>query len=225
MNTNSLKLVCALVVSVALSNSARAGLIFEFGQASYFALPNSTVDVDVFLTATGTDRQYLLNTSPGRIFALGVRVNNNQIGTGARVVNAGNVIINTATFDDPLVPAPEVTTSSARAQAFTLNPDGVALPDANPLRVRLATFRYTLGNTVGVTTTLSFADYDPTPNVDNIVASDGVGGSITLDGLVTYSNTATITAVPEPASIVMFLAASGVGLASRYRKRFTKRST
>ncbi len=110
-------LVIVLIV-VASSTTARAGLILGFGQSSYSANPNSTVDVDVFLEATAPDTGILLATGTDRLFSLGVRVNNNQIGTGARVVNASDIVVNTATFNDAAAALREVGSGFAKAQGL-----------------------------------------------------------------------------------------------------------
>ena len=200
--------VACLLLCSTMCSPLHAAFAFVFDQGSYMAAVNTKVDISIYLEATGAERDFLLASSAGRVYALGVRVNNDNPAIGANVVANADISPNTTIFDDPIItPVIDRGVGFARVAAFTNNPNGVALPapipNTDPVRVRLATISYTTGAATNVMTTLSFADFDGSVN---IAASDGAGGAIALDSLVNFSNTAQITsvaAVPEPGSLLL----------------------
>jgi len=222
----NLTLVISLAVVVAISifhsQPTRAGLMLEFDSTSYAAAPGGFVDVVVLLRATGADTTYLDTGGFDGLFSLGVRINHDNLGTGASVLSIGDIAIDGTHFDDLAAGNVfrDVGAGFARVIGFSNDIDeGVQTGVGDPLTVRLATFRFKLSGTPGAITNLSFADYDVTTD-DSVDVNFNV-----LDSQIDYSGTAMIqaqtAAVPEPSSVAL---CSVMGICALMRRRWMIRS-
>jgi hypothetical protein len=207
----------ALVASLLLGSSAKAGFQFQFtdssgNAASGFTIsgPGSTVDIRVYLLQTGGST----NLSANGLVDGGVAL---QFSSSApfTVSSAANITPNSAQFAG--TNNTSVTTSSgtttATLQVHNSTPVLAPTSGANANRILLGTFTFTgLSNGSAVVVTAL-----PDPNSANNV--DGAGNN--LDSMITNSNAA-ITVVPEPSALLLtgLLAVGGVaGTAWRRSRR------
>ena len=195
--------------------TSQGALIFRFDKSNYVGNPGGTVDVKLSLEATndtatgGPDHTVLFaNGGMDGLFSVGVFVLNDNMAdaasNGADVVSTSDIAINTTHFNDVGVGGVALTTTSVgpgTAGIRAISGDivqGVQTGTTAPFIVDIATIRYTLGPSLGEVTTLTLADIDPA--LDDTI--DVTVGANVYDAILDFSATATITAVPEPSSML-----------------------
>ncbi|MCA9064757.1 MAG: hypothetical protein KDA96_16915 [Planctomycetaceae bacterium] len=210
---NSKLLILSACLFLSSSTVAQADLIYEFGQSEYHVAPNSTIDVDLFLTQTGiTD----VLTTEG-LDSIGGRVyfNDPPVPTDPAVVLATIDIITSTAFDDDLFENKDLVAgvSAGVEDSIDFNAGTGAVKGS---RILVGTFRFTAGSVLGEVTNLRGTDFDLTPGRDSIVSFDTLTG---LDSLLGPDARATITvsAVPEPSGFPLLF--SVLAFACQRRRR------
>ena len=203
------RLVGVILVLCLCSNVCRGEFILHFSPdgtvSNYNVTVGATVDIPIYLVETTTSQL----SSRGMEF-IGVRL---QFSSGLGDATFVQAFINPL-FSESV----EVLSDAGFASVSGTIPTGDPIPMDSPLL--LGTFRFQ-GNALNNVTTLSLAD----PNrfgdftFDNVLAESGPLSSLGIDDQINFSQTITITAVPEPSSLLFgAFAASGIA-ASAWRRR------
>jgi hypothetical protein len=211
-------LLPALILSLFLGSSARAGFQFQFADSTgapstAFSIsgPGGTVDIQIWLLQTGGST----NLSANGLVDGGVAL---QFSSTApfTVSSASNITPNSAQFGGPNATSLTSSggTTSATLQVHSSTPVLAPTTGANANRILLGTFTFT-GLTSGSAVTLTAL---PDPNSANNV--DGLGNN--LDGMITNSSAA-ITVVPEPGTLVLTSLLAAGGLAGAVWRRYRRR--
>lgn len=194
----------ALIAALQVYGSASAQVVYQFANAtsgnpqSAFSISGvgGTVDIRIYLSenAGGT-----VLSSNGGLGAGGVRLTYAPPAGVATVANLATDVTRGPDWD-----ASTTTGSNATSAVLNTLDFGGVLPTSN--RILLGTFRLT--GLSGGTVTLSAADPDPSPTVANNTYFNAPFASI--DSLIGNATaTLTVTAVPEPASLLL----AGLGIA------------
>lgn len=198
------------VASLMCLNVSYGAIVYSFDQAGFTVNAGGTVDVDVYLEQTGGDT---ILTDDG-LFGYGVRLlfNTPPIPSDPAAVLAESDILANPAFDDAAFATVElISGESAGASGSVLDPFSPLVGS----RILLGTFTFTGGNTVGEVTNLTATDFS---GLDETISGLGTPlDSMVQDGFATI----TVTAVPEPSSILI-LFAGGVAAIMR-RRRFAAR--
>ena len=171
-----LLLVLPLMTSVASADRTYA---FKAAQDIYLAVPNSRVDVDLFLieTITGPDTSLIL--SENGLFSAGLRVDlTGMIPSDPARVVSGSDIVGNPQFQDSL--GPIVTTSPTSTTILEAAFENVAAGalgsdlGGGVRLIPLATFTYTTGANLLETSTFSLTDFAPNPSDDTLTFASQV---------------------------------------------------
>lgn len=206
-----------IIFVVALCSSTRADYIYNFEQTNYEVLPNSTVDVRVFLTQISPG---LIDLTTDGIVSAGVRVyyNDNAPSERAQVLSLAD-IIPSHLLEEPLL-GPIGDLQPGVSAAFAAGVEDIFVPVTGE-SIFLGTFRFTSGSVVGEVTNLRAADFGS--------MGQTIGGDFDLsdiDSLIAEGNaTITVTAVPEPSSLILVSTAIAGLLAHRRRRKKTAART
>lgn len=202
MNYKQLMLLLACLF-LCNSSRAQADLVYFFDQSNYDVAPDGTVDVQLFITQTGSTDVLTtegLDSIGGRVF-----FNDPTVPSDPAVVLAASDIIPNIAFDDDSLEirdlVPGVSAGIEDSIDFFAGTSGV-----KGTSILVGTFRFTAGSVLGEVTNLRGTDFDPTPGNDSIVSYDTLTG---LDNLLGGDAIATITVstIPEPSSFLIFLSA------------------
>ncbi|QDV47457.1 hypothetical protein Enr13x_73660 [Stieleria neptunia] len=204
-----------LILTIFVSPTASAGLIFTFDQANYIVQPGATVETQIFLTQTNPDT---VLTTDG-LFSGGVRVffNDTPPTDPATVLSLAD-IQPSAAFDDLLL-GPDLSLDPGISAGFV---DSVADPFA-PITgnsLLLGTLTFTAGNVPGEVTYLRATDFDPF--TDDLISGWGIALDAQItDGFATITTSAiTNSTVPEPSSALIFGFAIACLAFRRFRRKF-----
>jgi hypothetical protein len=193
--------VPATLLMMLFGGAARADYQFVFTdssgnvQTSFSVAQGSTIDIKVYLVQSGSDT----GLSSSGLTDGGVKLN--YTASVAKVNSTSNITPNPA-FDTS---SSSISSGSAilNVSQDTSGPVKASTTGTDANRILLGTFTFT-GVSAG-STTVSTADPHPSLN-DNVLA-----GGTALDASILNSNAAiTVTAVPEPGSLLLV----GLGLAA-----------
>lgn len=220
----------AVLGSVLHGSLAQAGYQFQFADSS----GNATTSFSVNEGSTVDIRVYLFQSSPDTGLSSGNGLNSGAVGVtfgnaaAARVQGVGDITPNTGSnagstpFDGSFrsLDVGGSTTTAVASVYMNTAGTGVTAPttgaDAN--RILLGTFKFT-GVTAGDSSTLT-VDPNPTEGFDDNVLANGT----VLDSLINPQTAViTVTAVPEPSSLLL----AGLPLvsfaAAALRRRFCRK--
>jgi hypothetical protein len=198
LRSASIPLVIAALALIAAP--ARAGLVLTFDQSNYAANPGQTVNVSVFLDETDSDGT-LANTG---LIGAGVTVSSNLAPFATDPAQVTSISANPAV--NPLDPDFPDSLSTSITPATDSSPGSASLswflaintfyPAPGSSDILIGTFAFRTGMTPGQVTNLSVGVLAP--------AGDQfyLGDFTNIDAQITGS-TATITAVPEPSSLLL----------------------
>lgn len=206
-----------LIISL-IASAAQGAVIYEyrFDQSQYFVLPGQVFTVNVYLRETFEPGDSTLLDSEG-LFGAGVRVTfdgSPAPSDPAKVVAntdiAPNILFDGATSTD-IVPGSSAgfTAIVDVASAAVTSPTGTTFNE-----ILLGQFTFTAGMVTNEVTQLLATDFDPATD-DNVT-----NASLTVLDSRILTASATVTVVPEPATMVLmvsFMAPLAFG-ASRARK-------
>lgn len=213
---NIIKQLFLIVIAFSAAESnADADLMYTFGQSEYFVSPGGAVDIDVFLTESGSSSiltdSGLLSGSVRVLFDTGLPASDPSV-----VSSLAGIKPNPA-FDDSLLGA-NLDLDMGVSAGFADSVDLFSPPLVGS-SILLGTFTFTGGSIVGDTSEITAVDFDP-------LLSDTISGDLaSLDTLI-QSGTARIhiTPIPEPRSLAMFAAGLFVILVNRSVKRTRAKS-
>lgn len=220
MNTPTKIFTIAFAVFAALLTSeAQAQLSYEFyfDQANYNVLEGSNVDLDLFLreTATGGSTPRLEVGGDDGLFSYGVNVDfSSATGGAASTIAIDTDVAIDAIFDDTGSNDVDLLGSSADIFAATTNSNGYenSATSSGIHDVHLATITVTAGDAGSVT------DFVIADHTDTAAAFTAFADFFTIDDIATYgSTTVTVTAIPEPAAVMLLAGIAGVGMIRRRR--------
>ena len=204
------RILTFFIVLLFMSSQAQADIVYQFDATNYSVAPGATVDVEVFIVQTGNTTNDPVDLSTDGLESAAVRVffDGNPPTDRAEVLSTGNITFNPQ-FDDIALEQSDVMPGISAGLADSIN------FTANPVtgtNILVGTFTFTAGLVPGEVTNLratDFGDFDDTIAGDaNFTALD----DIIVDGVATI----TVTAIPEPGSMI-FLA--GIGLVIGLRRR------
>ena len=204
------RILTFFIVLLFMSSQAQADIVYQFDATNYSVAPGATVDVEVFIVQTGNTTNDPVDLSTDGLESAGVRVffDGNPPTDRAEVLSTGNITFNPQ-FDDSTLQESDVMPGISAGLADSIN------FTANPVtgtNILVGTFTFTAGLVPGEVTNLratDFGDFDDTIAGDaNFTPLD----DIIVDGVATI----TVTAIPEPGSMI-FLA--GIGLVIGLRRR------
>jgi hypothetical protein len=206
--------LASIAVLTMASSPARAGFVYQFDASSYTS-SGSPINVNVYLVETDSNGTL---QSQG-LFSAGVSLTPNN-NAAAQVLSASNITPNGYTGNPNNPPAngfannnSTVSSSAAVLKADNLGNNIIVYPNAaTPNEILLGTFTFTPLAVGSFTITAN--------NISSTFSNDVTGSGHDLTSLITGGQTATITvtAVPEPGSLIlggMFAA----GLAGGYVRR------
>jgi hypothetical protein len=193
---------------------------YRFDQSDYTVFAGATVDVRVFLVETlGAGDTSILATEG--LFSAGTRVVFSEAAPAApaaMVLDVADILGNPA-FDFPLGPLRSLSpgVSAGLVENVSLsNPTGVmATGGPTTFETFLGTFRFTAGDVGNELTLLRATDFSP--GAETITNLTGTA----LDARISDAR-ATITVIPEPATVVLLALAVLVLLTSGLRHRRTR---
>ena len=203
------RILTFFIVLLFMSSQAQADIVYQFDATNYSVAPGATVDVEVFIVQTGNTTNDPVDLSTDGLESAAVRVffDGNPPTDRAEVLSTGNITFNPQ-FDDIALEQSDVMPGISAGIAdsiFVSNP-------VTGTNILVGTFTFTAGLVPGEVTNLratDFGDFDDTIAGDaNFTALD----DIIVDGVATI----TVTAIPEPGSMI-FLA--GIGLVIGLRRR------
>ena len=203
------RILTFFIVLLFMSSQAQADIVYQFDATNYSVAPGATVDVEVFIVQTGNTTNDPVDLSTDGLESAGVRVffDGNPPTDRAEVLSTGNITFNPQ-FGDSALEQSDVMPGISAGLA-----DSIFV--ANPVtgtNILVGTFTFTAGLVPGEVTNLratDFGDFDDTIAGDaNLTPLD----DIIVDGVATI----TVTAIPEPGSMI-FLA--GIGLVIGLRRR------
>ena len=204
------RILTFFIVLLFMSSQAQADIVYQFDATNYSVAPGATVDVEVFIVQTGNTTNDPVDLSTDGLESAAVRVffDGNPPTDRAEVLSTGNITFNPQ-FDDSTLQESDVMPGISAGLADSIN--FVANP-VTGTNILVGTFTFTAGLVPGEVTNLratDFGDFDDTIAGDaNLTALD----DIIVDGVATI----TVTAIPEPGSMI-FLA--GIGLVIGLRRR------
>ena len=204
------RILTFFIVLLFMSSQAQADIVYQFDATNYSVAPGATVDVEVFIVQTGNTTNDPVDLSTDGLESAAVRVffDGNPPTDRAEVLSTGNITFNPQ-FDDIALEQSDVVPGISAGLADSIN--FVANP-VTGTNILVGTFTFTAGLVPGEVTNLratDFGDFDDTIAGDaNLTALD----DIIVDGVATI----TVTAIPEPGSMI-FLA--GIGLVIGLRRR------
>lgn len=244
-NWKSLKWIAAVVCGMAIGQTARAALVYEYvpDQTSYTVQPGSVVNVLVYLKETVTSPSTSLITADNGMLGAGVSLTrsaaNLPANPSAFITDATGVTRNLADFSGPgnvtgangqgSPTATDVAFSEAVGPTVlngvqTGNTGGGAAP-AVPGEVYLGSVKIQAGSDKG-TTTFAIRIHDPgngntltNNNFYDLDQFDAASGAPAYTGASQKQNTFTVVVadVPEPASLGLLLGVGMFGLSRRRR--------
>ena len=203
------RILTFFIVLLFMSSQAQADIVYQFDATNYSVAPGATVDVEVFIVQTGNTTNDPVDLSTDGLESAAVRVffDGNPPTDRAEVLSTGNITFNPQ-FDDIALEQSDVVPGISAGLAdsiFVSNP-------VTGTNILVGTFTFTAGLVPGEVTNLratDFGDFDDTIAGDaNLTPLD----DIIVDGVATI----TVTAIPEPGSMI-FLA--GIGLVIGLRRR------
>ena len=203
------RILTFFIVLLFMSSQAQADIVYQFDATNYSVAPGATVDVEVFIVQTGNTTNDPVDLSTDGLESAAVRVffDGNPPTDRAEVLSTGNITFNPQ-FDDIALEQSDVMPGISAGLAdsiFVSNP-------VTGTNILVGTFTFTAGLVPGEVTNLratDFGDFDDTIAGDaNLTPLD----DIIVDGVATI----TVTAIPEPGSMI-FLA--GIGLVIGLRRR------
>ena len=204
------RILTFFIVLLFMSSQAQADIVYQFDATNYSVAPGATVDVEVFIVQTGNTTNDPVDLSTDGLESAAVRVffDGNPPTDRAEVLSTGNITFNPQFGDSALEQSdvmPGISAGLADSINFVANP-------VTGTNILVGTFTFTAGLVPGEVTNLratDFGDFDDTIAGDaNLTALD----DIIVDGVATI----TVTAIPEPGSMI-FLA--GIGLVIGLRRR------
>ena len=204
------RILTFFIVLLFMSSQAQADIVYQFDATNYSVAPGATVDVEVFIVQTGNTTNDPVDLSTDGLESAAVRVffDGNPPTDRAEVLSTGNITFNPQFGDSALQESdvmPGISAGLADSIDFVANP-------VTGTNILVGTFTFTAGLVPGEVTNLratDFGDFDDTIAGDaNLTALD----DIIVDGVATI----TVTAIPEPGSMI-FLA--GIGLVIGLRRR------
>ena len=204
------RILTFFIVLLFMSSQAQADIVYQFDATNYSVAPGATVDVEVFIVQTGNTTNDPVDLSTDGLESAAVRVffDGNPPTDRAEVLSTGNITFNPQ-FDDSVLEESDVMPGISAGLADSIN--FVANP-VTGTNILVGTFTFTAGLVPGEVTNLratDFGDFDDTIAGDaNLTPLD----DIIVDGVATI----TVTAIPEPGSMI-FLA--GIGLVIGLRRR------
>jgi hypothetical protein len=201
----------ATLVALLLASQARAGFMYAFDRTSYTVAAGGTVDVRLYLQATGADIPVL--TTDGLITS-GLRVTFDAAGP-ARVLASLGVAGNVAFDAGP----PSITVlagSAGLTQAVDILSPAVTADGSAPTRILLGTFTFTAGSASGGrTATITATNFGYPPNSFNVTNSGLALDPGIANGTATIAvNGSGVSAVPAPSGLVLACAFAGTMLVS-----------
>ena len=204
------RILTFFIVLLFMSSQAQADIVYQFDATNYSVAPGATVDVEVFIVQTGNTTNDPVDLSTDGLESAAVRVffDGNPPTDRAEVLSTGNITFNPQ-FDDIALEQSDVMPGISAGLADSI--DFVANP-VTGTNILVGTFTFTAGLVPGEVTNLRATDFGV---LDDTIAGDANFTSlddIIVDGVATI----TVTAIPEPGSMI-FLA--GIGLVIGLRRR------
>ena len=204
------RILTFFIVLLFMSSQAQADIVYQFDATNYSVAPGATVDVEVFIVQTGNTTNDPVDLSTDGLESAAVRVffDGNPPTDRAEVLSTGNITFNPQFGDSALEQSdvmPGISAGLADSIDFTANP-------VTGTNILVGTFTFTAGLVPGEVTNLRATDFGV---LDDTIAGDANFTSlddIIVDGVATI----TVTAIPEPGSMI-FLA--GIGLVIGLRRR------
>ena len=202
------RILTFFIVLLFMSSQAQADIVYQFDATNYSVAPGATVDVEVFIVQTGNTTNDPVDLSTDGLESAAVRVffDGNPPTDRAEVLSTGNITFNPQ-FDDIALEQSDVMPGISAGLAdsiFVSNP-------VTGTNILVGTFTFTAGLVPGEVTNLratDFGDFDDTIAGDaNLTPLD----DIIVDGVATI----TVTAIPEPGSMIF----AGIGLVIGLRRR------
>lgn len=204
------RILTFFIVLLFMSSQAQADIVYQFDATNYSVAPGATVDVEVFIVQTGNTTNDPVDLSTDGLESAAVRVffDGNPPTDRAEVLSTGNITFNPQFGDSALQESdvmPGISAGLADSIDFVANP-------VTGTNILVGTFTFTAGLVPGEVTNLRATDFGV---LDDTIAGDANFTSlddIIVDGVATI----TVTAIPEPGSMI-FLA--GIGLVIGLRRR------
>ena len=204
------RILTFFIVLLFMSSQAQADIVYQFDATNYSVAPGATVDVEVFIVQTGNTTNDPVDLSTDGLESAAVRVffDGNPPTDRAEVLSTGNITFNPQFGDSALEQSdvmPGISAGLADSIDFVANP-------VTGTNILVGTFTFTAGLVPGEVTNLRATDFGV---LDDTIAGDANFTSlddIIVDGVATI----TVTAIPEPGSMI-FLA--GIGLVIGLRRR------
>ena len=204
------RILTFFIVLLFMSSQAQADIVYQFDATNYSVAPGATVDVEVFIVQTGNTTNDPVDLSTDGLESAAVRVffDGNPPTDRAEVLSTGNITFNPQFGDSALQESdviPGISAGLADSIDFVANP-------VTGTNILVGTFTFTAGLVPGEVTNLRATDFGV---LDDTMAGDANFTSlddIIVDGVATI----TVTAIPEPGSMI-FLA--GIGLVIGLRRR------
>ena len=202
------RILTFFIVLLFMSSQAQADIVYQFDATNYSVAPGATVDVEVFIVQTGNTTNDPVDLSTDGLESAAVRVffDGNPPTDRAEVLSTGNITFNPQ-FGDSALQESDVMPGISAGLAdsiFVSNP-------VTGTNILVGTFTFTAGLVPGEVTNLratDFGDFDDTIAGDaNFTPLD----DIIVDGVATI----TVTAIPEPGSMIF----AGIGLVIGLRRR------
>ena len=203
------RILTFFIVLLFMSSQAQADIVYQFDATNYSVAPGATVDVEVFIVQTGNTTNDPVDLSTDGLESAAVRVffDGNPPTDRAEVLSTGNITFNPQFGDSALQESdvmPGISAGLADSIDFVANP-------VTGTNILVGTFTFTAGLVPGEVTNLratDFGDFDDTIAGDaNFTPLD----DIIVDGVATI----TVTAIPEPGSMIF----AGIGLVIGLRRR------
>jgi PEP-CTERM motif len=204
------KLICTVLFFTALTSRADAGVILSFSQASANIAVGESVDVDLILTQTSPPISGADIRTNG-LFNVDVQLNLDSNFASVTAITPGSGFADPFFRSVPKIPLLSITAVD--------HANGVRAQLGSPTSITLATFTFT-GISAGTTlaTTIDspfFTDFvfvtDPSPNAD--IDSQIFGAE---------QFAVTVSAVPEPSSIILFALGASICGCVGFRQRVQK---
>jgi hypothetical protein len=204
----TLRLLTVLATTaVALTaGPARAGYEFTFDSSNYTVAVGQTVTVSLYLTQTGGTTS--LSTAGLASGGAQLNYNSTYLNNSSITPNNTNYSSTASGSNTGFDPSNNVTRTSSGSSVLTVAQSGteaaVTPPSGNPNSILLGTFQFT-GVSAGTSLTLTSQAF---PGSDVNVLGNGT----VIDSLIQNSSAViTVTAVPEPGSLILGgLAVTGI---------------